>query len=89
MQANLELVVTNSEEAKAEIRQALKSITTGYSNKSCSDDGALFQTMFPDSKIAKSFQMVPTKLKYLANFRIALHFKSLLVERLKESTYVT
>ena len=56
MQANLELVVTNSEEAKAEIRQALKSITTGYSNKSCSDDGALFQTMFPDSKLPSLFK---------------------------------
>ena len=84
MQANLELVVTDSEKTKAEILWALKSIAAGYSN-SCSDNGVLFQTMFSNSKIVKSFQLGPTKLKYLTTFGIAFHFKSLLVQRLKES----
>ena len=84
MQANLELVVADPEKTKAEILWALKSIAAGYSN-SCSDTGVLFQTMFLISKIVKSFHLGPTKLKYLTTFGIALHFKSLLVERLKES----
>ena len=66
---------------------AVKSITTGCSNNSCSDNGVLFQTMFTVNKIAKSFQMGPTKLKYLRNFGLAPFFKSLLVERLKKSAY--
>ena len=83
-QNNLELVVTNSEKTKAEIIWAIKSITAGNSNKSCSDNDVLFQIIFSDSKIVKSFQLLPTKLKYLINFEIAPYFKSLLVERLTE-----
>ena len=41
--------------------------------------------MFPDSHIAKSVQLGPTKLKYLTNFGIAPHFKSILLENIKES----
>ena len=58
-----------------------------YSNKGCSDNGALFPIMFPDSKITSSFWMGPTKLKYLTNFGMTPNFKSLLVEKLRESAY--
>lgn len=60
IQASLELVLKNSEKAKAEIIWALKSITAWYSNKSFFDDSALFQIMFPKIKITRSFQMGPT-----------------------------
>ena len=59
-QATLELAVTNSEKAGAEILWALNSVSSVYFNSS-----ELFQSMFFDSKIEKSWQMGPTKLRYL------------------------
>ena len=41
--------------------------------------------MFPDSEIAKSFQVGPSKIKYLTNFDVAPYYKSALLERIKES----
>ena len=84
-QASIELVVKNSESSKAEILWTLESISAGYSNNSCTDIAGLFQQMFPDSHITKSVQLGPTKLKYLTNFGIAPHFKSILLENIKES----
>ena len=43
--------------------------------------------MFPDSKIAKSFQVGPDKLKYMCNFGLALFFKTILAEKLKKSEH--
>ena len=40
--------------------------------------------VFFNSEIAKSFQLGPTKIKYL-NFGIAPYYKSVLLERIKES----
>ena len=54
-QANLELVVTNSEKTKAEIIWAIKSITAGNSNKSCSDNDVLFQIIFWTAKLSSHF----------------------------------
>ena len=41
--------------------------------------------MFPDSKIAKSFELSGTKLKYVINFRIALYFRDILYNHLQKS----
>ena len=41
--------------------------------------------MFPDSKIAKSFELSRTKLKYVNNFRIALYFRDILYNHLQKS----
>ena len=41
--------------------------------------------MFPDSKIASSFQMGPDKLHYYVTFGLAPYFKSLLNDTLKKS----
>ena len=41
--------------------------------------------MFPDSKIAKSFELSRTKLKYVINFRIALYFRDILYNHLQKS----
>ena len=41
--------------------------------------------MFPNSEITKSFELRPTKIKYLTNFGIALYCKSVVLERIKES----
>ena len=41
--------------------------------------------MFPDSDIAKKFQLDPKKVKYLANIGIKPYLKGLLVESIKKS----
>ena len=46
---------------------------------------AVFKCMFPDSKIASSFQMGPDKLHYYVTFGLAPYFKSLLTDTLKKS----
>ena len=84
-QSFIELLINTSEHSKAEILWTPKSISAGYSNNSCSDNAGLFQHMFPDSEIVKSFQLGPTKIKYLTNFGIAPYYKSVLLERIKES----
>ena len=84
-QSTLELTVTNSEKTKDEIIWAIKTVTAGYSNNSSAQISSVFQNMFPDSKIARSFQLGPDKLRYMVNFGIAPYFKSLLVKRLNET----
>ena len=43
---------------------ALHCCLNGISNNSIQETSNLFQTMFPGSKIAKSFQMEPNKTVY-------------------------
>lgn len=85
IQSTLEVVVTNSNKIKAEIVWALKCIHSGYSDNSNNDMNDILKSMFPDSKIADSFEMGPDKLHYYVNFGIAPYFKSLLIETLKKS----
>ena len=86
VQATIELVINNAEHTKAEILWLLKSTSAGYSNNSCVNNAELFRSMFPDSKIAQSFKLGSTKLKHLTNFGIAPHYKSVLLERVKDSS---
>ena len=58
---------------------------SGYSNNSCADISKIFTCMFPDSKIAKSFELRATKLKYGINFGIALYFRDILYNHLQKS----
>ena len=44
-------------------------------------------SMFPDSKIAKSFRVGPDKLKYIFNFGLVPFFKTILAEKLKKSEH--
>ena len=37
----------------------------------------LFQNMFPDSNVAKKFQLGPSKVKYFANFGIKPYLKDM------------
>ena len=43
--------------------------------------------MFPDSEVAKKFQVGPNKVKYLTNYGIKLYVKSLLDESIKNSEF--
>ena len=72
---------------KAEIVWSLKSVFSGFSNNSASNINQVFAAMFPDSKIAKSFQIGLDKLKYICNFRLAPFFKTILTEKLKKSEH--
>ena len=45
----------------------------------------LFQNMFPDSDVAKRFQLGSNKGKYFASFDIKPYLKDLLVESIKQS----
>lgn len=68
---------------------ALKVANSHYSYKSCEDTGQLFQTMFPDSKIAASFACGERKCSYLCTFGLAPYFKKLtLADVSKQSVYV-
>ena len=84
IQQTIEIVIQNAENSKAEIKWALKSISAGYSNNSCYDIANLFRDIFPCQN-SKLFQLGP-KLKYITNFGIASYFKSVLLERIKESS---
>ena len=85
VQATIEPAINNVEHTKAEILWTLKATSAGYSNNSCTNNAELFQLMFPDSKIAQSFKLGPTKLKYLTNFGIAPHYKSALLDNVRNS----
>ena len=52
-------------------RLALKSVSPGHSNNSCSDMNVLFGGMFSDSKIAKDPAMSEDKLRYTIKYGLA------------------
>ena len=51
-QLTLDQSVTSPHKCKAELRWAIKSVMSNFSNSSCSDVNSLFEIMFPDSNIA-------------------------------------
>ena len=54
----VDLTMHNSARRKAEILWSLKSVSSGFSNNSATSNiNQVFAAMFPDSKIAKSFQV--------------------------------
>ena len=87
-QPSIELMLKDSQKQKAEIVWALKSVLSGYSNNSCADISKIFTCMFPDSKIAKSFELGATKLKYVINFGIAPYFRDILYNHLQKPDYL-
>ena len=89
MQQTLTTSVLDSSSLKAEIVWALKSVMSGYSNNSSSDMNVTFQKMFPDSNIAKQYQMGPDKLKYIVNWGLAPYFKDLLIEDISKAKYLS
>ncbi len=80
---------SRNETLTAEVLWALKVANSHYSYKSCEDTGQLFQSMFPDSKIAASFACGERKCSYLCTFGLAPYFKKLtLADVSKQSVYV-
>ena len=66
-QQTLDLRVHNADVVKAEIIWILKSICSGYSNRSCEQLNCTLKAMFPDSKILEAFSMRRTKSMYMIN----------------------
>ena len=84
-QQTLDLHVHNANFVKSEIICILKSICSGYSNRSCEQLNFTLKAMFPDSKIAEPFSMGRAKSTYMINHELALFLKSLLLSELNKS----
>ena len=67
---------------------ALHCCLNKISNNSNKDTNNLFQAMFPDSEIAKSFQMGPNKVGYSITHGIGPYFKTLLKQQLSLSPWL-
>ena len=77
--------IASSDKVKAEIRWAVKSVMSNFSNSSCNDINTLFKTMFLDSSIASNFAISEDKIRYMVNYGIAPYFKGLLIDEIKKS----
>ena len=85
LQLSINALSSLCKKQKAEIVWALQSVLSGYSNNSYADISKIFTCMFPDVKIAKSFELGATKLKYFINFGIAPYFRDTLYNHLQKS----
>ena len=65
------LVFQDGGKLNAEIRWVLTHVVGGYSDNSVTGSVNLFQSMFPDSKIASIMELGKDKLKYVVNYDIA------------------
>ena len=83
VQETLDSVTVPTSGLRAEVLWALKVISSHYSLKSCLGLKELFEAMFSDSEIAKSFKLSKTKCGYFINFGLAPYFKDLLVKEIK------
>ncbi|CAH0562798.1 unnamed protein product [Brassicogethes aeneus] len=72
---------------KAEIIWCLKVCKNNSSFASNNENNVIFQLMFPDSNIAKNYNMSETKCKYVIEFEIAKFVKEMLIKDVKNSPY--
>jgi hypothetical protein len=61
----LSAFVAKKETLTADMCWTIKAITSHYSNKSCNNIGNIFQLMFPDSLITKTFACTEKKIAHL------------------------
>ena len=78
VQSTLDVLVKLFIATKAEVMWALKCMSSGFSNNSCSNVNSIFKPMFPDSNAASAISMAPTKVLYVVNHGLATHFKKIL-----------
>ena len=85
LQSNSGGVYLSSEEQKwkAEILQALNVVDKNFSFSSCASDNYLNREKFPDSEVAKAYEMSSTKVAYLIRFGIATFFKEELAKEVQ------
>ncbi|KAI0212050.1 Nucleoporin NUP35 [Lamellibrachia satsuma] len=66
--------VTTHDHWRAEVLWTMKVVSSHYSYVSCMETDRLFQLMFPDSAIAKSFSCGEKKIAYIICHRLAPYF---------------
>ena len=79
-QQTLDSCIYISDVVRAEIIWTMKIIDCGFSLRSSGNQSDLCSTMFPDSAIARGFQMDKTKTMYEITHELAFYFKSILVD---------
>lgn len=83
----LDRFVNKDEVTCAEITWALNMIVTHYSARSASAASDLFKYMFPDSDIAKKFQMHKDKLGYVVTYGLGPFFQKELSNTIKQCDF--
>ena len=68
---------------RAEIIWALNGVMSHSSLRSNSNAAQIFQIMFPDSDIAKQFEMQKDKNSYVVTFGLGPYFQAQLVSKLQ------
>ena len=69
---------------RAEIFSTMNHAVNHHSYNSSKHSSVLFETMFPDSKIAKQFACRPSKMAYMTSFGLAPYFSEILIKQLSE-----
>lgn len=69
----------------AEIRWVFNLLASHHSYRSCLNLNDLFKVMFPDSEIAKLFQLSKTKCAYYVLYGLAPYFMDTLLQEIKAS----
>ncbi|XP_022245958.1 uncharacterized protein LOC111086627 [Limulus polyphemus] len=80
-------VAARQDTLKAEILWCLKVVEDHLSFHSCQHNSDLFQRMFPDSSIAKGFQLSKTKCRYMTVFGLWSYVQDLLYDNIKKSSH--
>ncbi|XP_071482987.1 uncharacterized protein, partial [Diadema antillarum] len=80
-------VAAREDTLKAEILWCLKLVEDHLSFHSCHHNNILFQRMFPDSAIAKGFQLSETKCRYITVFGLGPYVQDLLYDNIKQSKH--
>lgn len=75
----------DDEVARAEIIWTMKVAESGYSYSSCDSLNDVFETMFPDSPIAKSFTLGAQKISYEVAHGLGPFFHQEIVDEIKTS----
>jgi hypothetical protein len=83
-QTSVSAFVQRQSVTTAEILWTLKSVMSNYSYNSAAGLNDLFQIMFPDSDIAKRFQLGSTKMAYFFRFGLAPIFRSQLLAQVQK-----
>ena len=78
MQSSDKVILLTSEERKwnAEILRALTVVDKNYAFQSCKSDNNIYRRMFPDSEIAKNYEMSATKVMYIIRHGIAIYVRN-------------
>lgn len=81
--ASVTSFATKDDVTKAEVVWTLKTVMSHHSFNSGQGLNSLLQAMFPDSEIAKKFQLGPDKMAYMVRFGLSEYFRKELLNDAK------